>query len=95
MEASRKRKAENTEGNKSKYKTLKHCLTTSNIVERLFSRAKLILSERRKSMSPYHLELLLFLRSNQDLWNEFTIQDCYDNPEQLMHEDESSDDDDA
>jgi hypothetical protein len=67
---------------------LKHCLTTSNIVERLFSRAKLILSERRKSMSPYHLELLLFLRANQELWNDYTIQDCYDNPESLIHEDE-------
>ena len=95
MQSSRKRKAENNGVNKSKYKSLKHCLTTSNIVERLFSRAKLILSERRKSMSPYHLELLLFLRANQELWNEFTIQDCDDNPEHLMHADESSGDDDA
>ena len=95
MEASRKRKAENTGVCKSKYKSLKHCLTTSNIVERLFSRAKLILSERRKSMSPYHLELLLFLRSNQELWNDYTIQDCYDNPESLTHEDQVSDDDEA
>ena len=64
-------------------------------VERFFSRAKLILSKPRKSMSPYHLELLLYLDANEELWNEFTIQDCYDNPEHLMHEDESSGDDDA
>ena len=95
MEASRKRNAGNDGVTNSKYKSLKHCLTTSNIVEHLFSRAKLILSERRNSMSPYHLELLLFLRANQELWNEFKIQDCYDNPEHLMHEDKSSGDDDA
>jgi hypothetical protein len=53
---------------------MKHLLPTSNIVERLFSRAKIILADRRKRMSPYHLELLLFLRINRDLWNANDIQ---------------------
>jgi hypothetical protein len=46
---------------------------------RLFSRAKLIARDHRKHMSPYHLELLLFLRYNQDLWDPALI-------EELMHE---------
>ena len=35
---------------------------TSNIVERLFSRAKFAWSNMRKSMTPAHLEMLIFLR---------------------------------
>ena len=58
---------------KSKYRPMHHIASTSNIVERLFSRAKLIMRPHRKLMSPYHLELLIFLRSNRDLWNEETV----------------------
>ena len=46
---------------------------TSNICERLFSKAKLTLGHLRCSMSPYHLEQLLFLRCNKDLWNLQTV----------------------
>ena len=53
----------------SKYRKLDYILPTSNIVERLFSRAKIIMADRRKSMTPYHPELLLFLRMNKDLWS--------------------------
>ena len=42
MKASRKIKSKNIGGNKFQYKSLKHCSTTSHIVECLFSRAKLI-----------------------------------------------------
>jgi hypothetical protein len=62
----------------SKYRQLDHILPTSNIVERLFSRAKIIMADRRKSMTPYHLELLLFLRMNKDLWSEREIQEIID-----------------
>ena len=62
----------------SNYRCTNHINPTSNTVERLFSRAKLIMSERRRSTSPYHLELLLFLRSNKDLWDAATIQECFD-----------------
>ena len=44
------------------YRLTKHILPTTNIVERLFSRAKLALTDHRKRMTPRHLELLMFLR---------------------------------
>ena len=51
------------------------------MAERLFSYAKINMRDKRKSMSPYHLELLLFLRSNIDMWDaSSTVQDCIDNP---------------
>ena len=53
---------------------------TSNIVERLFSVAKNVLSDNRKRMPPYHLELLLFLRCNKSLWDEVTTQEILDRP---------------
>ena len=47
--------------NKSKYRCTKHILTTSTVLECLFSRAKLILCDKRSSMTPHHVEMLLFL----------------------------------
>jgi hypothetical protein len=43
------------------YCLTKHIMPTTNIVERLFSRAKLTLTDPRKCMTPRHLELLMFL----------------------------------
>ena len=69
------------EPNPSSYVPLLHLSPTSNIVERLFSVAKNVLSDNRKSMTPYHLELLLlFLRCNKSLWDEVTIQEILDRP---------------
>lgn len=65
---------------KSRYRSTKHIFTTSVIVECLFSRAKLILEDKRKSMSPWHMELLLFLYSNKDLWNAATVNMCMKEP---------------
>lgn len=59
----------------SKYRSLKHVAKDSNMVERLFSRAKLIMRDHRKHMSPYHLEMLLFLRCNSAMWNVQTVDD--------------------
>jgi len=59
----------------TKYRSMNHLVTTSNIVERLFSRAKLVMTDQRKLMEPQHLELLLFLRCNKFLWSEVTIDD--------------------
>ena len=42
---------------------------TSNIVERLFSAARLVLTDYRKSMSPYTFECVMFLKINRDLWD--------------------------
>ena len=59
----------------SRYRSLNHLLPTSNIVERLFSRAKLVMTDQRKSMTPYHLECVLFLRCNYFLWNPSTVDE--------------------
>lgn len=57
----------------SKYRCLKHIACTSNICERLFSQAKLILTDRRSSMKPKNLNMVLFLKTNMDLWDARTI----------------------
>ena len=36
------------------------------------------MTDRRKSMTPYHRELLLFLRMNKDLWSAVDIQTIID-----------------
>jgi hypothetical protein len=65
--------------------------TTTNIVERLFSRAKIVLSDLRNRMTPRHLEDVLYLRVNLEdvlylrvnrrFWNELTIQAIMDRPQ--------------
>jgi hypothetical protein len=47
--------------------------TTSCKVERLFSRAKLNLSDLRKSMLPSNLEMLMYLHMNKNLWDIQTV----------------------
>ena len=42
---------------------------TSNVVERLFSGARLVLTDYRKSMTPYTFECLMFLKMNRNLWD--------------------------
>ena len=42
---------------------------TSNVVERLFSGARLILTDYRKSMTPYTFECLMFLKMNRAFWD--------------------------
>jgi hypothetical protein len=58
---------------KSKYRSLAHISPTSVVVERLFSRAKLIMTPHRRCMDPSTLEMLLLLRYNKDLWDPFTL----------------------
>jgi hypothetical protein len=61
----------------SKYRSTKHVAPTSNVCERIFSRAKLVMRPHRKHMSPFHLEMMIFLRCNKGLWNEATVEDCF------------------
>jgi hypothetical protein len=49
----------------SAYRSVKHVYSTTNIVERLFSRAKIVLSDLRNRMTPRHLEDVLYLRVNR------------------------------
>ncbi|KAE9046065.1 hypothetical protein PR002_g1893 [Phytophthora rubi] len=53
----------------SRYIDLRWIPSTSNEVERLFSRAGLVFSVYRRAMHPTTLETLLFLVYNRDLWD--------------------------
>jgi hypothetical protein len=70
-----KSKKQRTDTNKE-YMDLKYIPPTSNIVERLFSKSKLILSDVRKSMLPANLEMLLFLKVNRNLWDLALVGKC-------------------
>ena len=52
------------------YVDLSHVIGTSDIVERLFSACKHIMSDCRKKMGPETLDLIVTLKYNQDLWND-------------------------
>ena len=52
-----------------------HIAPTSVIVERLFSRAKLIMTPHRRCMDASTLEMLILLRYNIDLWNASTLDE--------------------
>ena len=58
----------------SKYRSTKHVCSTTNMVERLFSRAKLVMTDLRISMHPRNLEMLMLLRANRHLWDEVVVQ---------------------
>ena len=47
------------------YRDTAHVIPTSNLVERLFSKAKHILTDDRKRMEPRRLEEVLYLQYNQ------------------------------
>jgi hypothetical protein len=75
-EAKVKRQKLEYQGRPSAYHKVLHVLPTSNIAERLFSRAKLVLHDRRKNLTFSHFEMLLFLWLNRDLWDVKTVQKC-------------------
>jgi hypothetical protein len=66
---------------KSKYRSTLHVSSTSNLCERLFSVAKLIMSPLRKHMDPDHVQCLLFLKANKNFWLGMPqiIQEILDN----------------
>ena len=49
----------------SQYRSFDHVSPTSALVENLFSKAKMVNHDRRKSMFPKTLELLLMLKENR------------------------------
>jgi hypothetical protein len=61
---------------RSKYRPLLHLCPTSVVVERLFSRAKLIMTPNRRRMDPSTLEMLLLLRCNKDLYDARTVDEA-------------------
>ena len=61
----------------SKYSCLNHVSPTSNVVERLFSKAKLVFAPTRQSMLPIHLEECLYLYCNITCWDITTVWKIY------------------
>ena len=57
----------------SKYGATAHFSPTTNFLKRLFSKAKLVYSYLRKSVTPFHLQLILFIL------DVHTIQTCIKN----------------
>jgi hypothetical protein len=74
--AIQKRKRQRLSTSNGTYRSVLHVSVTSNKVERLFSRAKIIMEDRRCSMHPKMLENALFLRENSSLWDESTVEDA-------------------
>ena len=70
------RKKARTAYSASRYRRTDHISSTTNMVERLFSRAKIVMTDLRKSMTPRNLEMLMFLRSNRHLWDEVVVQNA-------------------
>ena len=68
----------------SVYRSVNHMFSTTNIVEPLFSRAKIVLSDLRNRMLPRYLKDILYLQVNRLLWNEVTIQMVMDRPQPAL-----------
>ena len=60
----------------SNYMTVSHVIPTSNRVERMFSRCKLIMNDLRASMHPRTLENFMMLRENKHLWGQHTVEEA-------------------
>jgi hypothetical protein len=78
----------------SKYRPTDHVSPTTNIVERANSQAKLIITDRRSSLSPDTVNMLMILKHNSDM----TIQEILDSndfrdPEAESDSEEEEDDD--
>ena len=65
----------------SKYIDLTQIPPTSNIVERLFSAARLVLTDYRKSMDDYSFECLMFLKTNNTFWDLALFNEIYNSQE--------------
>jgi len=57
------------------YQSVNFLLPTSNICERLFSKAGFVLSDRRKSLSPVAFEQQMFLHCNSAHWDINDVND--------------------
>ena len=79
----------------SKYRSTIHVLPQSNLCERLFSHAKIIMADRRKHMKPQTLNDVLLLKANRHLWNASVIQDILNDPRNKEDEDSNDEKDNA
>ncbi|KAG2763745.1 hypothetical protein PC129_g6537 [Phytophthora cactorum] len=69
-------KKRKTESTPCAYELLDVIPPTSNIVERLFSSARMVLRYERNRLSPFTLEMILFLRVNETYWDVTTVDAC-------------------
>ena len=65
---------------KTKYINLSFIKPDTNIVERLLSQTKKVWVNTGKSMTPAHMELLLLLKCNRDLWDFNLVYKSRTNP---------------
>jgi len=68
-----KRQRLDAESPKIDYVPLHHVSPTSNVVERLFSQAKLVYSDARKSLKFDTFEMILYLKTNRHFWDIHAI----------------------
>ena len=64
----------------SKYINLAFVKADTCVVERLFSITRKVWREDRKSMTQAHMELVIFLKCNRDLWDSHLVFKCRTNP---------------
>jgi len=75
--------------NHPQYRSVKHVLPTSNMVERLFSQTKYIMTDNRKQMNPEHLNEIMILKYHRSHWNVALVQSCMRMNEEEKVNDES------
>ncbi len=69
FEELQKRKRQRLSDEQVRYVDCSFCVATSNVVERLFSACKHVLTDQRKCMSPIMFEALIFLKVNREIWD--------------------------
>ncbi|KAG3215418.1 hypothetical protein PC129_g13688 [Phytophthora cactorum] len=69
-------KKRKTESTPCAFELLDVIPSTSNIVERLFSSARMVLRYKRSRLSPFTLKMILFLRVNETYWDVTTVDAC-------------------
>ena len=75
---------------RSEYRSVAHHVTNnSNRAERLFSGAKLNMTDTRKCMDPSSLEMVTMLDENSDLWSAADVQEVGLAKDSDMAEDEA------
>ena len=90
-----KRETGAEQARKNLYVNLDTLPGTSVNCERLFSQAKLILTDTRKRTSPDLFEALLLLKVNATYWNQFSVAEAMGTMDRSsVHNSNASDDDD-
>ena len=74
---------------RSEYRSVAHVTNNSNRAERLFSGAKLNMTDTRKCMDPSSLEMVMMLDENSDLWSAADVQEVGLTKDSDIFEDEA------